>query len=482
MIIHKEDLAAKLINVYNFGYTTKNKMKNNDIVSLFSQELKENVFDRIGVLYNLTKFAIIEENYVETEWKEMIAKHYIHSAYSSTLRQRVIRIHLLSEDEFSEENYLGFITLRPLEEITIALSFVYVNWKHKIFSNDISYVMTYPKEVHYMGKSIVIHTYPFFAQDSIVTCCADANVIMLSKYFLNKFNSISTEKLSLIFEKQSTQHQLPKKVDSALLRRMLSDSGISYRIERYHDIEKMENSEWLRVQKNIDAYIESGLPVILGIDGHVVQLIGHIDSNNGLDRKYIVYDDSGHLEKLCLENQQIKHKFSYMLSINDIKNYISKTQISQNEDKVNSFFLLMSEHEKVFIDFNRYQVFLSENLIQYADLDKNSNSLFSHIFDNNSKVKSSVSFRNMLIDNSLIKEFLLRQEIPEQSETINKILNKELPHYLWYTEISMGNKAVCLCADPTMYYDTRDIEKLFLYTEPIGIIDGTSLSLLTKGE
>lgn len=473
-MIAKDDLNLELMKIYNFGYSSKNGEigTSQKIVELFNRSLKEYIFDRIGLLYDLAEYVIIEENYVESEWKEMISKHYIHSAYSSTLRQKVIRIHFLSNDDFSEENYLGFITLRPLEEISIALSFIYVNWKHKIFSDSFSYVMTYEKEVHYKGKSITIHTYPFFAQDSIVTCCADANVIMLTKYFANKFNFTSIGKISSFFSNVTTKHQLPKKVNASLLQRMLSDSDISFRVKRYYDAKKLSDNSWDRIQKYINTYIESGLPVILGLDGHVVQLIGHVNSNNDLDRKYIVYDDSGHLEKLCNENP-ISHRFCYLLSINDIKKYL-------NDSDISGFFILMSEYEKVYIDFERYQLFLVEYLLQFAELDKKKTTILSHIFDNKGEINNNTTFRNMLIDNSVFKEFLLEQNSLEQEQFINDILSKELPHYLWYTEITVDNKTVCLCADPTMYYDTRDIEKLFFYSEPIGLLNENSLSLLTE--
>lgn len=93
-MIPKEELAKTLINIYNFGYTTQNKSKTSEeIINLFEKALQDNVIDRIDILYNCAQYVMIEEDYVEPEWKEMIAKHYIHSAYASGLRQRVIRIH-----------------------------------------------------------------------------------------------------------------------------------------------------------------------------------------------------------------------------------------------------------------------------------------------------------------------------------------------------------------------------------------------------
>ena len=86
----------------------------------------------------------------------------------------------------------------------------------------------------------------------------------------------------------------------------------------------------------------------------------------------------------------------------------------------------------------------------------------------------------MLVDNSVLKEFLLSNIIPEQEKIISNLLKKGLPHYLWYTEITIEGESFCLCADPTMYYNTRDIEKLFFDLGPIGLMDNKSLRLLIQ--
>lgn len=161
-MIPKEEFAEKLNEIFDFGYNYRNENGiNEEIKEQFLETFMANIVDRINILYESAKYVIIEEDYVEPEWKEMISKHYIHSAYAKSLKQRVLRIHFLCDDEFVEEYYLGFITLRPIRELSIALSFIYVNWKHSFFDNSTSYVMTYKKDVHYLGKKLTIETYPF---------------------------------------------------------------------------------------------------------------------------------------------------------------------------------------------------------------------------------------------------------------------------------------------------------------------------------
>lgn len=478
-MIPKEELGENLIEIFDFGYNYKSENGiNEENKERFLDALRHNIINRIGMIYNLAKYVIIEENYVEPEWKEMVSRHYIHSAYSKNLRQRVFRIHFLCNNEFLEENYLGFITIRPLRELSIALSFIFVNWKHRFFDDGTSYVMTYKKDIHYLGKRLTIETYPFFSQDSIVACCADANVVMLTKYYSNKFKSAFAGKTATTFIRTSKKHQLPKRVNLALLQEKLTEVGVPFRVKSFQQVKNYTDEQWDGVQKYIDVFVESAIPVVLGIDGHVVQLIGHMEFKEDTEKKYIVYDDSGYLEQICLKSDEtIKRKFSYLISINDIRKYLEKK--GTNEDR---FFILMPEHERVYIDFEQYQIFLLYLIKENADVDWDQESLYSKLFNEEGKIKDKVIFRNMLVDNSHLKNFLNQQRSKGQEKSIENLLHKELPHFLWYTEIELNGDKICICADPTMYYDTRNFDELFLGENPIGILGENYLSLLTRGE
>ncbi len=94
MVFRKEHLCGELAAIYNFGYCNAAGKCEDDFLFRFSCDFKEKVLNRIGVLFDAAKYIIIEENYVEREWKEMIARHYLHSAYANALREKVIRVHL----------------------------------------------------------------------------------------------------------------------------------------------------------------------------------------------------------------------------------------------------------------------------------------------------------------------------------------------------------------------------------------------------
>jgi len=114
-----EKLEDALFTIYTFGYTTN---------KAFKSAFHENVTKRLPILYEKAKYVNIEKSYVETEWKDLISLHYINTTYANELKNRVIRVHFFKEKVCSEDNYVGFITLRPIQEMQIALSYVFVNW------------------------------------------------------------------------------------------------------------------------------------------------------------------------------------------------------------------------------------------------------------------------------------------------------------------------------------------------------------------
>ncbi|MDO4308373.1 MAG: hypothetical protein Q4C77_16250 [Eubacteriales bacterium] len=75
-----------------------------------------------------TIYFLEESEYVETEWKDMVSMHYVNTSYE--LKNTVIRCHVFSKKQFDSKHYLGFFTLRPIDEIKVMVSFVYPNWNN----------------------------------------------------------------------------------------------------------------------------------------------------------------------------------------------------------------------------------------------------------------------------------------------------------------------------------------------------------------
>lgn len=56
---------------------------------------------------NKTVFFVSENEYVETEWKDMVSMHYINTTYK--FKNTVMRFHLFSDEQACQESYLGFL-------------------------------------------------------------------------------------------------------------------------------------------------------------------------------------------------------------------------------------------------------------------------------------------------------------------------------------------------------------------------------------
>ena len=494
--IERKDLSNQIFNIYKFGFLDNDFEKEK-----FSQSFSNHVLNRIGVLYSLSNYVLIEEDYVENEWKVMVANHYINSAYADKLRTHVIRIHFLSDRVFSSQNYLGFITLRPIEEIEISLSFIYMNWEYRFFSTP-TYVMTYNKDINFKGKKITIKTYPFFSQDSIVTCCADVNIIMVGRYLSNKYGFSNVMLSDLVKNSNKFLRRMPRVVSINDVQDLLSSISIPYLVYRIESDNEL-------IEYIIDAYIESAIPVIMFIGDHVVQIIGHMDNSDESEMQYIIYDDSGYLEKKLSLSPTNKKTFYYNTTIKRIKEYLQSMSTSQKKARG---FLIVPMFDKVYVDIVNYLKHLRFHISRLTNYSNGENLLKSFVFPNfggetdsidsvNAENESlnKISIRNMLVDNSQLKTHIKNKVLPSlistfiedkpdgefvdslfDSSNITNLLNSPLSHYNWYTEFRHGDECICLCADTTMFYATSNDQKLFLHFEPTYVDADKTLLLLTK--
>lgn len=145
------------MNTYDYGlqaFRTENLVKElNKILqidgNILSEEINEYIWPRLDFLKGKSgssRYFLIEESYVETEWKDMISVHYINTSY--LFSNTVMRVHIFMRKEVSNEAYMGFFTLRKIDEVRIMLSFIYPNWERIAYQRKHLYVMTYLKKVH----------------------------------------------------------------------------------------------------------------------------------------------------------------------------------------------------------------------------------------------------------------------------------------------------------------------------------------------
>lgn len=426
------------------------------------REVKECLWPRLDFLHGKRNKApiyyIFEDSYVETEWKDMISIHYINTSYK--VQSTVMRVHLFVKPKLESEFYIGFFTLRKIDEARIMLSFIFPNWSKLYCDAQPVCVMSYKKNVHLMGKELQIYTYPLFVQDNITVSCSHVSMITMTMYLHQKFDyrRIRILDLNKAFSIGKTKLFPTAGLNPTQMIEIFNFYNIpvghqAIKLGKNDEKEKVSEGKYEKYRQKIDYTIESGIPVILGItiqgdekgsQRHVVQIIGHTQQNR---EEYVVYDDSGYFLKKGFE----QNGFVAAISWDELKEYILP----------GDSFIIYPIHEKVYLMYDDFK------------------SIFFHMFE---KVPELIKLkaenaceldktRFLIADNRDIKKFFREFVLPDslQSELLyNEIvvlLKINMPHYVWYCEVPVDEGYLIFIADPT--YGNLTKKYIFFNTIPI---------------
>ena len=91
--MEKYNKANLSLKVYELFQDLLNSENNQLTKTGFTQNFNIMVLNRIRVILDKAKYFYIEPSYTETEWKDMISLHYVHTSYN--FKNNVMRIHFL---------------------------------------------------------------------------------------------------------------------------------------------------------------------------------------------------------------------------------------------------------------------------------------------------------------------------------------------------------------------------------------------------
>lgn len=418
------------------------------------QLYKNYILSKITLFVNQCTYILIEKEYTESVWKEIFSLHYANTSYCNN--NKVMRVHFFNSNickntkniyNTLSESYLGYITLRPIPDFNLMLSFIVPNW-NVLKYNEPNYIMTYKQVVHIFSYKVTIQTFAFYSQDSVVTTCAQADIIMFSTYTNKKYN----HKMIKVSDIQDYMKYSPLPSKGLTGKEMLeifrsNGSPVDYHLKKkiktrgktrkQHLMEETSYKNALNHITNIlDSYIESRLPVIVYNAKHVILIIGHTSSD---PKKYIIYDDSG----VFLQQVVKKNNFIGTVSNRDL--------FPNNNDTT---YLICATHGRIYLTAAEYDGFVLER-INGLGIDK----------------KNIIKKRNIIIDNTDLKSHLLlilnsEKDIDnELRKNIIDLINSNLPHYLWYTELHLNSDIMLILIGDTTYpVNTHlDIFKLTFY-------------------
>ncbi len=446
--------------------------------SLFSdldqlrEEIDKVIFPRLDFMVGSEENSfsfLFEARYVETEWKDMVGMHYINTSYE--VENTVMRIHLFKKNKVREKHYRGCFTMRTINEARIMLSYIYPNWKYVAYKGSALNVMTYQKEVHLYGKEIRFCTYPLFAQDNTVVACAQACLVSMSKYLHSQYDytKIQIRNINDSYRSNKTKVYPSSGLFSTQMLEILSSYNIPCGYQVYHEQEEFK--------EYIDYCIESAIPVLVGIHvqeensetaekdkekketcekkigRHVIQIIGHSDVKKDMEKKYVVYDDSGYYLRHLGEEGFVR---------------CVSWEVLRDSLQNNKSFIIYPIHEKVYILYDNFKKHVNDILKRYRWEDTVENRI------------PEQNGRALLVDNREVKHFLREQMVDTQEINVNvqeearRLLAMDMPHYLWCYEYNTPLGNALFIADPTYIRSTT--KSIFLNKVPL--ISRSQISLL----
>jgi len=380
-------------------------------------ELVDNIENRLGkVFFANIKTFILEYPYIEKEWREIYSLHYCKTNYKSTT-PFAIRLHLIKKsigklddlvvdnETKHSEDYLGYITLRPLPTSFISKIVIKPDRKfYNIEENKKLFMITSNQKVHIGPKEINFQAFPFFSQDGAVTVCAHADAWMVTNIMHEIYgtNEISLENLISGIPLVLSGRKIPSNgISMSQLAVSLAGNGQYVQLKYFLNKEGNEEENFEELMLHIDSCIESCIPCILAFNNHVIVIAGHTIDDKGENREYIIFDDSGYHIKKSFGEQEIKYSIK-----------LPSEKLHEVLKKVDYFYLLYPEFERVYFPLTSvYRLIKKYTPIKKMQKDTDSN----------------LKYRIILVDSRELKKFLDKNEIHVFDEYA-------FPHYIWLVE------------------------------------------------
>ena len=376
----------------------------------FDNDATSELEDRLGGYVNKAQILLIEENYIDRDWRDEYSLFYSKTFYKD-VRKFTTRVHLIKEEiqnvsEISSDNYLGYFVVRPLHIRDVTLLKVILKPLKEplgVRRREDLYVATCEYSAHIAGSSKTIETFPFYHQDSVTDVCAHADMWMLTEYMHRKFHMSKPSIRDFIL---STPPFYGRVIPSRGLTieqicTILNSLGYNVSIESFdRDVPK--------ILERIDTYLESNLPTILAYDEHVVVIAGH--TLDGSKKDYLVYDDSGyHLANLLELEEGETPQFAARV---DKRRLLEK--LERSEKPVFAINVEFDKHFYPLASVNEFvKLFIEEEGIEITRK------------------------RILLADSNDFKKFC------KDKIGVSKFDDIPLPHYLWIVELYHGDDLIC---------------------------------------
>lgn len=393
----------------------------------------------IGKIYKKTNSAItigIENNYIDRVYRDSYYMHFSqkHQEVSRYCKRLIFFKGIQSDNilnlckEELQDNIIGSMVIRPLKNKSIGRTLINPQYFYR--NKKEAYIRITNYKINYLGIELQIEAFPYFTQDSATTTCAEVSLLNVLDYYSNHYSDykfLTPSDINKIVKINNFDRTLPTTgLSYETISKILCESGFSPKF--YF---KNKNIKENNVIKFISYYIESGIPVCIGLNpinketnnkiltiGHSVICIGH--GSCDFDLKHTKYE---------IDNV-ISTTYTYTSFIIQDDNNIPYAEYKIEEEKL--------IYNNVNYKIDCFVVPLYKRM--YMDAQKAENTVLS-ILNNkkeflniDSNDNSTIIYRLFLASSRHFKSHRIHKV--EKHSDIQKIyMETPLPQFIWICEL-----------------------------------------------
>ena len=431
---------------------------------------------------------VVETGYVDKQYRDTYYSYF--SQKYSSFNRNCLRLSFFEGNvdqdyitknsiDLVEKVFIGVVVLRPLNVGNIGTTLLNPR-KLKVKG----YMQFCKFKVMICGKKISFDAFPFSSQDAETMTCAETALFNLINYYGHKYPEYRILMPGEILDSLERTHYervLPAKgIGDEYITKVLSESHLYPRLYSYVD----------NFDELLYTYIESGIPLILGLPRHVVICIGHgyinkellnsrtddlIDYSkfdsftfyyinpSTLINEFIIMDDNGepyNQRKINILTQEYYEQSNFAMQmtvvdeIDPIYDYDNENDgntsfevdnlddIFQSENS-NSYYslskvkynfdsIIVPLHRRVYIDAARAKEIFTKLFLENELFIKELKNVYSDDDWITSK-KNPLLWRMFLTTSSNFKEFKSNASGDEVMRST--YINSPYPHFIWILEL-----------------------------------------------
>lgn len=269
MVIDKNGVAPFVVFESGDGWA--------EVLSIAEPHLDKRGLQKFEIAFgDAVKTVIVERQYIDKDYRDTFSNY--HSRRFKTPDPRCLRLHFFKEllekssftdVEYMQRNYLGYSVIRPTRPNCVGRTLV-APVQSRMGE---AHIRTCVEVVHLLGLSLKIVGFPFISQDGDVTSCAQSALWTVFRYFSNRYSrygEIHPYQIGALTSDYSTGSRLFPS-DGLHMWQM----GEAFRRSRFEPLIYTRHEHKEKFEHLLYTYIESGIPCLVGVPGHVVAAYGH---------------------------------------------------------------------------------------------------------------------------------------------------------------------------------------------------------------